>query len=261
MLVDSNAYVGHWPFKHLKYNTCETLLGRMNQYGVEASVLSSLDGIFYKNTQPANEELMAAIQSNKAFENRFIPFAVINPIFGGWKNDFDTCINQLGMKGLRLHPQYHGYDLSHPNLVDLVKMAQNRGVPVAFSLRMVDSRPSSWLDIDQEWRLKDLAPIIRQVPDAKYMILNVANSIQLSPEELQLFRQADILLDTSGRQIANLPVLMEMFGKTKFAFGSHAPILDYLTGMLRIESMTNQEADAPTKELLRSGNIQRFLNL
>jgi uncharacterized protein len=261
MLVDSNAYVGHWPFKHLKYNTCETVLGRMNQFGVDAAVVSSLDGIFYKNTQPANEELTQAIRAEKTFRDRFIPFAVINPIYGGWKDDFDTCIHKLGMKGIRLHPQYHGYALTNPFLVELVKRARDQGLPVAFSLRMVDSRPSSWLDIEQEWALKDLVPIVQQVPDAKYLVLNVANSTQLNQEELQLFRKADMLLDTSGRNIANLGELLLTFGKTKFAFGSHSPILDYLTGLLRIEALSEQEADEKTKDLLRAGNITRFLNL
>lgn len=259
MLVDSNAYIGHWPFRQLPYNTCEALLGRMDQFGVEAAVLSNLNGIFYKNTQPANEELAHAIRARRTFRDRFIPFAVINPIYGGWKNDLDTCTRQLEMQGIRLFPQYHGYSLDHPALVELVKLSRDRGLPVAFSLRMVDSRPSSWLDIATEWTLKDLVPIIRQVPDARYLILNVANSTALSAGEEELFRQADLLLDTSGRNMADLPDLLRRFGKTKFAFGTHSPVLDYLTGLLRVEALQAREADEATKELLRSGNILRFL--
>lgn len=137
------------------------------------------------------------------------------------------------MKGIRLHPQYHGYALTNPFLVELVQRARDQGLPVAFPLRMVDSRPSSWLDIEQEWTLKNLVPIVQQVPDAKYLVLNVAN----------------------------LGELLLTFGKTKFAFGSHSPILDYLTGLLRIEALSEQEADEKTKDLLRAGNITRFLNL
>lgn len=51
MLLDINAYVGHWPFKQLQYNTCSKLLDRMNKFGVAVSVISNLNGIFYKNTQ------------------------------------------------------------------------------------------------------------------------------------------------------------------------------------------------------------------
>lgn len=79
MYIDINAYVGHWPFMRRKYNTCKELIGRMNQFGVDISVISNLNGLFYKNTQSANEELYDELRSDKRFADRFIPFAVIIP--------------------------------------------------------------------------------------------------------------------------------------------------------------------------------------
>jgi len=102
VLLDINAYVGHWPFKQLKYNSCKTMLERMNTFGVDVSVISNLNGVFYKNTQSANEELHEEIRSDRRFGNRFIPFAVINPIYAGWRDDLEICVNEMGMKGLRI---------------------------------------------------------------------------------------------------------------------------------------------------------------
>ena len=140
MLLDINAYVGHWPFKQLQYNTCSKLLERMNKFGVDVSVISNINGIFYKNTQSANEELYNEIKSDKRFKYRFIPFAVINPIYAGWKDDFEICISKMGMKGLRLYPQYHDYEITDPSLTELVRLARDHGLPVVFDIRMVDSR-------------------------------------------------------------------------------------------------------------------------
>jgi len=58
-----------------------------------------------------------------------------------------------------------------------------------------------------------------------------------------------------------MPELIKIYGKEKFAHGSHSPVLDYLSGHLRIESMNDSEADEPTKELLRSGNAKRIIGL
>jgi hypothetical protein len=138
---------------------------------------------------------------------------------------------------------------------------RDRGLPIALSLRMVDQRQRSWMDITKEWSLKDIVPIIAEVPDAKFMILNVANGIGLSPADTAILQKADALLDTSGRATGNLADFLQRYGKEKFAFGTHAPILDYLTGMLRIEAMRDDEADNDTKELLRSENAKRFLDL
>ena len=98
MLIDSNTYIGHWPFRQVEYNTFDALLGRMAEFGTDASVVSSLNGIFYKNTQAANEELYDAIRSKKTYRERFIPLAVINPIYGGWRDDFEVCSTKMGMK-------------------------------------------------------------------------------------------------------------------------------------------------------------------
>ena len=261
MLIDSNAYIGHWPFRQFEYNTFDELLNRMTEFGTDASVVSNLNGIFYKNTQAANEELYKAIRSKKTYRDRFIPFAVINPIYSGWRDDFEECSTKMGMKGIRLYPKYHDYDLTNPSCIKLVKMARDRGLPVALSLRMVDSRPSSWLDIEKEWSLKDIIPIIRLVPDARYLILNVANSPDLNKEDTELFRKAEILMDTSGRDIIDFGELLMKYGKDKFCFGTHSPILDYCTGLLRIEALRDSEADDNTKELLRSGNVKRILGI
>jgi len=268
MLLDINAYVGHWPFRQLKYNTCETLLQRMNQFGVDVSVISNLNGIFYKNTQSANLELYQELKTSGKFSSRFIAFAVINPIYAGWRHDMDECISKFGMKGIRVYPQYHDYTITDPALVELVKRARDRGVPVSLATRMVDSRQRSWMDIDYvvgtdkpEWSLKNLFPIIKEVPDGRYMLLNMANGFQLEEADMQVFKKADVLMDTSGRSLTNLPVLLNTHGRDRFAFGTHSPILDYLTGQLRIESLRDSEADAATKEQLRSGNAKRMLQI
>lgn len=268
MLIDINAYVGHWPFQQLKYNTCEALHQRMNKFGVDVSVISNLNGIFYKNTQSANEELYAEIRSNRRFHDRFIPFAVINPVYAGWRDDLEASVKKLGMKGVRMYPKYHDYGITDPESIELVKRVRDYGLPVAFNFRMVDSRQRSWMDIDyvvgtpkREWNLKDILPIIKAVPDAKYMILNFANGAALTSEEMSLIKNADVLIDTSGRTITNMSDFLKLYGTNKFAFGTHSPILDYLTGQLRIESLTTTEADEATKELLRSGNAKRFMAL
>jgi predicted TIM-barrel fold metal-dependent hydrolase len=268
MLLDINAYVGHWPFMQRRYNTCEALLGRMNKFGVDVSVISNLNGIFYKNTQPANEELYDEIRSDRRFSDRFIPFAVINPIYAGWRDDLEVCVKKMGMKGVRVYPKYHDYEITDPSLIELVKRVRDHGLPVAFKIRMIDSRIRSWMDIPfvvgtqrPEWTLSNIVPIVKAVPDAKYLILNVANNIRLNDEDMELFRKAEVVFDTSGRQVNSLPDLLKSYGREKFAFGTHSPILDYLTGLLRIEALRESEADAETKELLRSGNAKRILGI
>ncbi|MEX0884503.1 MAG: amidohydrolase family protein [Cyclobacteriaceae bacterium] len=261
MWIDSNTYVGHWPFRQVKNNTCKALVERMDEFGVEASQVTNINGIFYKNTQAANQELYDEINTNRKWKGRLLPFAVINPVYSGWKEDLEESTSKLGMKGIRIFPKYHRYELDNINCIEMVKRARDLGLPVGLTLRMVDSRPSSWLDITNEWALRDTLPIIKAVPDAQFMILNIANSTEMGDEDLSLFKKANIFMDTSGRNIINLKRLIKTFGKEKFGFGTHSPILDYRTGALRIAALRKDEAEATTRDDLMSGNIKRFLRL
>jgi len=261
MWIDSNAYIGHWPFRQVRNSTCKDMVERMDANGISASVLTNFNGIFYKDTQAANRETYDEIKTNRKWKDRLIPFAIINPVYSGWKEDLKESTSKLGMKGVRIFPKYHRYSLDHPACIELVKRTRDFGLPIGLTLRMVDSRPSSWLDISNEWRLSDIMPIVKAVPDAKFMVLNVSGSTQLEKDDLELVKKTDLFLDTSGRNIIDLGELLKTFGKDKFGFGTHSPILDYKTGALRIASLREDEADAKTREDLQSGNIKRFLGL
>src|SRR4051812_47965662 len=112
MLVDINSYVGNWPYRGLRGNTLEAMTSRMNKFGVDKAVVSNLNGLFYVDSQIANEELNKEMKSNEAFKDRFIPFATINPILPWWKKSLEVSHKQLGMKGIRIYPLYHQYKIT-----------------------------------------------------------------------------------------------------------------------------------------------------
>ncbi len=269
MLIDIHAYTGHWPFRRLRGSTCRALLERMNEYSVDMAVVSSINGIFYKNTQSANVELYEEIKSNKQFRNRLIPFAVINPTYTDWKYDLDVCYKKLGMKGLRLYPQYHDYEINAPSCIELVKMARDRGMPVSFSIRVIDTRQRSWFDTKKELNLSDIAAVVSQVPDAKYIVLHTRIG-NMSDNAVETIKRANIVFDTArligvpvsfGHSSAYIPGIIEKYGRDKVAFGSATPFLDYVTPFIRIQVLNEKEADERTKELIFSGNAERILGL
>jgi len=258
MWIDINSHVGHWPYRKLIYDDCDSLLQRMDRFGVDLSVVSSLSGIHFKNTQSANRELYHQWRSSEELKQRLVPYAVINPTYAGWKYDLKQCVEEYEMQGVAVYPKYHDYAVDHEALITLVETARDYDIPVALTLRMVDHRARFWMDVEREWALADVMPLIRSVPDAQYLIWNVANSTRLDENDLHLIKNAEVLMDTSGRATNHLSGLLELFGEDKFAFGSHAPLLDYATGRLRIEYLDHPET---TRENLRSGNAARFLKL
>ena len=140
-------------------------------------------------------------------------------------------------------------------------MARDYNVPVAFTMRMVDSRQRSWMDLSTEWNPKKFIPLMKAVPDARYLLLNISTGLALNKEETDILKKTDYMFDTSGRTIDVVRDFLSLYGKERFAFGTHAPVFDYLSGMMRIAYLNEQEVSEREKEMLRSGNAKRFLNI
>ncbi len=235
----------------------------MDKHGVDKCVIANINGVFYKNTQPANEELFRAI---KPYRHRFIPFAVINPTYADWEHDLDVCRGGLEMSGVRLYPQYHDYEVTHPACIELVNAAREYKMAVAFSLRLVDGRQRSWLDVDRQLSLDDIASVVDKAPQARFIVLHALIGRE-KPATVTTLERADLVFDTiygSGCGVAgpvayDLAAAIRKYGKNRFAFGTAAPFRDYVSPFLRIEVM--KEADDDTKRLIWAGNAQRILGI
>jgi uncharacterized protein len=270
MLIDINSYIGNWPYRKLRGTSVKALLERMNKFGVDKSVVANINGIFYMDCQSANEELHSELQANDVYKKRFIPFATLNPLLPWWKQSLDICHEKYGMKGIRLYPLYHKYKLLDKCCIDLVKAAHAYDMPISIPLRMTDLRERSWLDVDEELNYNDIASLVKEVPDAKYIILD-ARITEFAPkttdESINILKNANILFDSvrsSGVPVAgingeSLAYLLKTFGKDKVAFGTETPFLDYCSPFIRVAVF--EEADEATKNLIWSENARRMLKV
>jgi len=260
MRIDFHTYIGYWPFRQLRGNTPAGLVEYMGRFGIDRAVVANINGVFYKNTQPANEELAEAV---KPFPGRFIPYAVINPTYPDWEYDLEVCHHQLGMKGLRLYPQYHDYALTDARLAKLLERARGLNLPVAFSRWLVDDRQRSWMDIGGELMLDSLVPVIKDNPGT-FVLLNTLIA-PIGDQHLEALHNADVYFDTvyasacvppwSGYDILRL---IKEFGADRFLFGSAYPFRDPVSALIRLEVV--DEMDVAARDSIWSGNAQRLID-
>lgn len=169
MLIDVNAYLGHFAFRQLRHNTPDGLLRVMDAKGIDKAVVSSASAITYRNAQSGNEELAEAI---KPHADRLIGLAVINPFYAGWKDDLKTCHELFGMKGLRLYPKWHNYKLTDTCCSDLVDAATERGLIISIPARAEDERQRSWLVDVRDLTAAEIAPLVKAKPQARFLLVN-----------------------------------------------------------------------------------------
>lgn len=135
-IVDANAFVGRWPFRRFD-GSADALVDLLDEKGVDRAVVSSVGSAWYKNAQSGNEELAEAVAGR---EDRLLPLATINPTYAAWESDLDRCLDEFGMRGVKLLPNHHDYDLDDPAAVDLAARCADRGVPVFLVPTLVDQR-------------------------------------------------------------------------------------------------------------------------
>ncbi len=252
MIIDVNTYVGHWPFRQLRRNTAQALVKQMDGHGIDRAVVSSVHGIFYKDAHAANEELA---KETRRFRDRLIPFATLNPTYAGWEEDLRRCAQDLGLCGIRLYPQYHGYGLTDTAGLELVDAASELGWTIQVPMRVVDRRQRHRWDLAEDLASGVFENAFALRPKARWMVLNgVLNGKRLSSQTrflVEISRHTAVLQRT-------IQSLLETVGPRHAAFGTGMPFKVPTPQFLKLEIL-----DAPkwVKERIAWRNAAEMLGL
>jgi len=258
MIVDVNAYLGHFAFRRLRYNTTSSLLALMDSKHIDKAVVSSAGAITYRNAQAGNEDLAKEVHGHS---DRLIPFAVINPFYAGWQDDLRICREQFGMKGLRLYPKWHNYQLSSPCCKELMDAATERGMVISIPIRVEDNRQRSWLLNVPDVPLEEIIELVKTHPKAHFILLNGIgytrcplgrkNNGLPSNYSIGLSRLSATLANELGQIITNL-------GAERIMFGTGMPFNYPDPALVKLEVL---DASKANKEKIRSQNAIAWLSL
>jgi predicted TIM-barrel fold metal-dependent hydrolase len=256
MIIDTNAYLGFFAFRKLRNNTAEALLRLMDDKGIERAMVSSASAITYRNTQPANEDLAAAVSPHR---DRLIPFAVVNPFYAGWCDDLKICHEEFGMKGLRLYPKWHNFALSDSCSHDLIGEAAERGMVVSVPIRVEDFRQRSWLVDVPDIPLAEIVDLVKACPQARFILLNGAGytSSPLGQEDNDLPANYYIEISRLTAVLANeIGTLVSRLGADRIVFGTGMPFKYPDPSLVKLEVL---DATAEVKEKIRGSNAASLL--
>jgi len=256
MIIDTNAYLGFFAFRQLRYNTPDGLLRLMDEKGIEQAWVSSASAIIYRNSQAGNEELAAAVKGHR---DRLVPFAVINPAYAGWRDDLKICHEEFGMKGLRLYPKWHNYELDGGPCRQLIHEAIDRGLLVSIPIRVEDYRQRSWLVDVPDVPLEEIAALVRAFPKARFILLNGIRYVRspLGQKDsglpknywIEISRLTALLDNEIGELITNL-------GPGRIVFGSGMPFKYPDPALLKVQVL---DAPPAVKQQILGSNAARLL--
>lgn len=262
MTIDGVAYLGHWPFRELRHNTAKTMLELMVSNEIDIACVSSINAVFYKDVMTGNKELMEEVRE---YQDRFIPFAVINPEYPHFEEDFNICIDEWNMKGLEIFPGYHGYSPDSKNLAHLLRLAAKKGVPVRLPSRLVDIRGRHRLDTPENLSAQEISDIVSLCSDTDFLLCS-CNTANISKLLLNKQRNGKILYDFSRLDIfsysPSFQALLEAVGESSLFFGSGMPFQYPQAQQVKLHFLSEDKKALLSKEAtekITSGNLMKLI--
>lgn len=253
-LIDVNVNLSRWPFRHLPCDETSALVKKLREHHVTQAWAGTFDGLLHKDISGANARLVE--ECHEHGRGILIPFGSINPTLPDWEEDLRRCHEVHKMRGVRLHPNYHGYKLSDPIFANLLDAITKRGLLVQLAVSMEDVRSQHPLVQVPNVDLAPLPDLLKQFSILKMVLLNSLQYVS-GPLLLRLAATERVSFDIGtlegvggiGKMIRQIPV-------SKVLFGSNAPFFYYESALLKMKesALTADE----TKSIL-AGNAKQLL--
>jgi hypothetical protein len=254
VIIDTNVNLSRWPYRRLAGDEPADLVSRLQKRNVLQAWAGSFDGLFHRDLAGVNSRLVTDCRTYG--QGILLPFGSINPKLPDWQEDLRRCQEEHKMPGIRLHPNYHGYDLKDPVFAELLKLAAARSLIVQLALCMEDVRTQHPLMRAPPVDLAPLSDLVKTEPKVRLVLLNCYP--QMGLEELKSVSTAgEVYFDLSMVEgVGGVARLVQEVGLERVLFGSHFPFFYYESALLKVQESGLTEAK---KKAILEENARRLL--
>jgi predicted TIM-barrel fold metal-dependent hydrolase len=256
VIVDTNIHLSRWPFRRLAGDETSDLVAKLRKRNVTQVWAGSFDGILHKDIGGVNARLASACRAHG--KDLLVPFGSINPKLPGWQEDLRRCVQDYRMPGIRLHPNYHGYELKDPVFAELLHVASAHGLIVQLVVSMEDIRTQHPLMRMPPVDVSALPHLIKGEPSVRLVLLNWWPALRV--QRLQPLAEAGAVYFeiATVEGIEGIARLVERLSAERVLFGSNFPLFYFEAALLKMqESGLSEEL----KRSLFEANARRILSL
>ena len=226
----------------------------LKSHEVTQAWAGSLDGLLHKDLAAVNQRLTDECQSVRDLQ--LLPFGSINPVAPDWLEELRRCAQVHRMRGVRVHPNYHGYALDHPNFLAFLKEAETRRLIVMLPIQMEDERVMHPLLRVKPVDLEPLTKLLPQTPQLKLVILNSGKGL-IANKLSTLVRTGQVFIDIANLDgLAVIEEVVRDIPLDRILFGSHSPLFYFESAQLKLREAELTQASV---RAIQAENAQKLL--
>jgi len=251
-LIDVNVNFGRWPTRRYPLDEPASLAAKLASHGVVEAWAASFEGVFHPDLTGANARLAAACVQRK--ELRFIPLGAVNPLDEHWQQELTTCAETHRMPGLRLHPNYHGYALDHPEFGKLLAAATERKLFLAMAPLSEDERMMHPALRVPEVDFSPLEKLLKTNAGARIVLLNAAGKLLRGDQPRRLIDAGELYLDIAMLEgVGAVERLLQDLPSERVLFGSYSPAFYFEAAALKLQEseLSEKQMDAICRDNAR----------
>ncbi len=231
MIVDVNVNLSRWPFRRLPFDDATSLFRKLKQSGVSQAWAGSFDGLLHRDIAGVNARLTD--ECKRVGSGMLLPVGSINPMLPDWQEDLRRCHEDHRMRIIRLHPNYHGYELDSNECHALCSLATKHGLVVQIVLKMEDVRMQHPLMQVPTVDVKPLQGLVEQHPDLRLVITNNYGTVSLDAAA-RLATTGKVYFEIShAERVGTLETLVRRVPFERLLFGSHFPFFNLEASLLK----------------------------
>lgn len=252
-MIDTNITLGRWLFRRLPLDETTALVAKLRQQGVTQAWAGSFDSVFSRDLAAANARL--AEECRRHGRGLLLPFGSVNLTLPDWEEDFRRCVGPHAMRGLRLFPNYHGYELGDPAFAKLLALAGEKKIVVQIAADLEDERTQHRLATVPHLDANPLLALVRNSPGARVELLNWQRAVKL--DLVKQLSAAGVCFDIATVEgVGGVANLLEQISADRVVFGSHAPFFYFESAGLKLKESA---LSAPAAQAVCELNARRLL--
>jgi len=243
LIIDAHNHLGGPDKGDGARQSPEEIITSMDRLGIDKAVVFPFNeadpGISFSK---ANDFIAAAV---KRYPDRLIGFARLDPHYGDKAlEELRRAINELGLRGLKLHPSSQGFSLDEPIILRIIEETAALSIPVVFDSGKALSPPAR------------IGALAERVPEATIIMAHMQGPMYLEVAG----EHENVYLGTTGTfDLARLQEALRKLGAAKLIAGSDSPYIAQERELRKFDRMPGLTGE--DKALILGENMRRILRL